>query len=200
MQFRRLRQHRAHVFAHRGHVHAHRTVARAGQGLGDGSAAHLEHVRAARGVGQDVHHTRRVQPQRLHQGQRLRKRLPVNHQRQVDRELHGGPGTQGPQVLDAAAEQFKHRTGQGQVFLPAPHEAQQAALARRPHAATHGAFQEAGPSGPYPGADLLWLGWGHRAHVDEQPPYHRRRQQAISAQVHLVECGVVDEHREHDVA
>ena len=74
-------------------------------------AAHLEHVRAARRVGEQIHDPRRVEPERAAERERLAERLPIDHQRHVDGELHDRAGADRPAMLEPAAELLEDRLG-----------------------------------------------------------------------------------------
>jgi hypothetical protein len=163
------------------------------QGLGDHGAAHLQHVRPAGRVGQDVDDARRIQLQRLHQRQRLAQRLPVHHQRQVHGQLHGRARAVRADVLDAAAQLREHFARTLDVLGLAAGEPDQLALLGRADAAAHRAFDIRRARGCRARGQLLLLGRGHGAHLDEQPAGAGRGQQAARRQVHLVERLLVGE-------
>ena len=195
-----LRQHRSQVLLHRVQVHAHRAVGRAGEGARDHRPARLQHVRAARAVGQDVDHTCRVELQRFQQRQRFGQRLPIDHQRQVDRELHDCAGAQTADMFDAPTQHRQQRARAVQVFSRAANEAEQFALQGRPDAAADGAFEKACANRGRPRAQQRGLGRADGAHVDEQPARWRAGQQPLVAAVDLVLRRLVGEHRDHRLA
>ena len=140
----------------------------AGQRLGDIRPAHLEDVRAARGVGEEVHHPGGVLAEVLRQGIGLAERLVEDDERQVDRELHAGAGADRADMLEAAAELLEDRPGAGDIRLLAARQADELAGARRADGAADGALDE----GRALGASLLGephLGLRlHGAHVDDE--------------------------------
>ena len=96
------------------------------------------------------------------------QRLVVDHQRQVERELHAGAGADRADVLDAAAHLVEQRLGAREILLGAAGDAQQLALPRRADGAADRALDEGGALGPHLlGQRHLGLGL-HRAHLDDE--------------------------------
>ena len=126
-----LRQHGAQILADRVDVEGGRAGILARQRLGDIGPAHLEDVRAARGVGEEVHHPRGILAEVLRQGIGLAERLVEDDERQVDRELHARAGADRADMLEAPAELLEDRPGAGDIRLLAARKAD-AACRRAP--------------------------------------------------------------------
>ena len=74
--------------------------------------------------------------------QRLAERLPVDDERQVDRELHARAGADRPEVLDAPAHLAEQRPRARHVRRLAADEAEELAFLRRADGAADRAFDE----------------------------------------------------------
>ena len=163
-----LGDHGAQVLADEIDVEGQRTGVLAVERRRDGGSAVLEHVGPARGVGQEFHQPLVVEVQVAAQHVGLGQRLVVDHQRQVERELHAGAGAHGPHVLDAPAHLVEQRLGLGEVLLAAAGDAQQLALPRRTHRAAHRALDEDAALGAHLLGQRHLVVRLHRAHLDEQ--------------------------------
>ena len=83
-----LRQHGVQVLDRAVDVEGHGTAVAALELVGHDRPPHFQHVRAARRIGEQIHDARRIEPERPAERERLAQRLPVDHQRHVDGELH----------------------------------------------------------------------------------------------------------------
>src|SRR5262249_55076179 len=72
-------------------------------------AAHLEHICASGGVGQQVDHAARIEAQWAAERERLAERLPIDHQGQIDREFHRGARADGPAMFNAPTQLIEQR-------------------------------------------------------------------------------------------
>ena len=80
----------------------------------------------------------------LDERQRFAQRLPVDDERQVDRELHARARAHHPDVLDAPAHLLEHWPGASHVGRLAADEAEELAFLRRPDRAADRALDEGG--------------------------------------------------------
>ena len=132
-----------------------------------------------------------------HRG-RLRQGLPVGSEREIDHELHQRALTVRTDVNDAPREHFEYRPGALEIGGATAHQRHQPALPRWPDGTRYRGFEEPRPGGLAPLRQSPGSGGPHRAHVDEEPAVHRRRQQALGTGEHLVHGVVVAEHGQHD--
>src|SRR5258708_24313770 len=72
--------------------------------LDESGASHLEHIRATGTLGHEVDRAALIEAQRPAKRQRLAERLPIDHQGQIERELHSSAGTDVPAKFDAPAQ------------------------------------------------------------------------------------------------
>src|SRR5438067_3007194 len=132
----------------------------------------------------------------LDERERLAERLPVDDERQVDRELHARARAHRPDMLDAPAELLEDRPRARHIGRFAADEAEELALARRPTGAPDRAFDEGAAGAAHLLRERLRYLGPHGAHLDEEPPAHRGQH----LRVHRVHRRRVGEHADHHLA
>ena len=143
---------------------------------------------------------RRIEPERTAERERLAERLPIDHQRHVDGELHHRAGADRPAMLEPAAKLFEDRPARARRRR-----------ARRPSG------RSACPAAPdrssrRPGIRRMRRPWRapfgqrdlglrpHRAHLDEQLAVHVAGEQARCAAIDRVDRGRIGENGDDDLA
>src|SRR5262249_60519991 len=76
--------------------------------------------------------------------QRLPERLPVPHQRQVDREFQNGAGADRSRIFQSSAQPFEDWSRPRRVRRFGAHEPDQLSLSRGTSPAAHRAFDDGG--------------------------------------------------------
>ena len=138
-----LGQHGAQVLDRAVDVEGHRTAVAALEHRRDARAAHLEHVRAAGRIGEEVHDPRGIEAERTAERKRFAERLPIDHQRHVDGELHDRAGADRAAMLEPPAELVEDRLRARGVGRRGAHQADQLALPRRTGRTAHRTFDAA---------------------------------------------------------
>src|SRR5205807_747989 len=124
------------------------------------------------------------------------ERLPVDDERQVDRELHTRARAHRPDMLDAPAELLEDRPRARHIGRFAADEAEELAFARRPDGAADRAFNEGAAGAAHLRGQCSRDLGPHGAHLDEEPPAHRGQR----LRVHRVHRRRVGEHADHRFA
>src|ERR1700733_6913551 len=116
---------------------------RAAEHLGDDGATAFHGGRCTGGVGEDIDQPLRRKIERLADGEGLAERLPVNEEREIDRELQRRARTERAYMFDPSAKLLEQGFCVRDIGFSSADETKQLAFFRRARAAADRAFDKA---------------------------------------------------------